>query len=198
MCTITSGEVAVAIEHLFKPHVQFITVNKSQLVTSRQFQLQHRCICIAHHQGDLYISSLDALYKYSLSGKLICTLYDDIYGGSTVNNCAVSPSGDKLYITCRYQLLTVAMDGTVLVSFTDPELLTPVGLLVTSAGQVLVCDVKSHNIIQMDSDGGRKLSTLATKMDGVENALSVCYSSTTSLIIVGNQYKGNILVLRVE
>ncbi|KAH3794641.1 hypothetical protein DPMN_148178 [Dreissena polymorpha] len=59
------------------------------------------------------------------------------------------------------------MDGIVLATFTDPELLAPEGVLVTSAGQVLVCGADSHNIIQVNSDGRKKLSTLATRMDGV-------------------------------
>ncbi|KAH3771721.1 hypothetical protein DPMN_173049 [Dreissena polymorpha] len=58
MCQITA--VAVEVEN-----------------RARKFQLKHGCIGIAHHQGDQFICSGSALYKYSLSGKLVCRLWKD-------------------------------------------------------------------------------------------------------------------------
>ncbi|KAH3854875.1 hypothetical protein DPMN_097433 [Dreissena polymorpha] len=84
MCLITPSEVAVTVDDNSNTHeVQFITVTKSQLVTGRKFQLQHECKGIAHHLGDLFICSGTALHKYSLSGKLVLTLYEDISSGDT-------------------------------------------------------------------------------------------------------------------
>ena len=71
MCLITPSEVAVALgDH----GVQFITVTQSKLVPGRRLQLQHKCYGIVHDQGDLFICSNTALYKYSLSGKLVFRL----------------------------------------------------------------------------------------------------------------------------
>ncbi|KAH3894723.1 hypothetical protein DPMN_018880 [Dreissena polymorpha] len=85
---------------------------------------------------------------------------------------------DRLYIISSYGLLlTLARDGTLLATYTDPALRGP-------DGQVLVCGYLSDTVLQ--------LATLATKEDGVWNPQSVCYSSTTSSIIVG-QYGDNIL-----
>ncbi|KAH3883671.1 hypothetical protein DPMN_007631 [Dreissena polymorpha] len=55
-----------------------------------------------------------------------------------VNKCAVSPTGDRLYIASDWQskLLTLARDGTLLATYTDPALGLPYGLYVTPAGQV--------------------------------------------------------------
>ncbi|XP_052259099.1 uncharacterized protein LOC127863578 isoform X3 [Dreissena polymorpha] len=202
MCQITPSEVAVAVDKWGNTHeAQFITVAQSQLVLGRKLQLQHRCKGIAHHHGDLFICSDTALYKYSLSGKLVCRLYEDVSGADTVWKCAVSPTGDKLYISSpfHHKLLTLARDGTVLATFTDPALERPYGLHVTPAGHVLVCGWRSHTIVQVDYEGRRKLATLSTReRDGVWYPESVCYSSTTSTIIVGQWGGNNILVFRVQ
>ncbi|KAH3879117.1 hypothetical protein DPMN_003018 [Dreissena polymorpha] len=73
MCLITPTEVSVAVHD----EVQFFTVSQSQLAKSRKLKLQHYCKGIAHNQGDLYICSGTALYKYTLSGELDCRLYED-------------------------------------------------------------------------------------------------------------------------
>ncbi|KAH3784350.1 uncharacterized protein LOC127841687 [Dreissena polymorpha] len=199
ICLITPREVAVAVSNGIIHAVQFITVNQGKLVSGRKFQLQHECRGIGHHQGDLFVTSGQELYKYTLSGKLICRLYEDRSLKYTVYKCAVSPTGDKLYITSRDQnkLLTLARDGTLLATFTDPALEWPRGLHVTPAGQVLVCGHWPHTVLQVGWEGESKLATLATREDGVWGPRSVCYSSTTSSIIVG-QCDDNILVFRVE
>ncbi|KAH3737108.1 hypothetical protein DPMN_043684 [Dreissena polymorpha] len=117
MCLITPSEVAVTVNTITNIHeVQFITVNQGKLVPGRRFQLQHECKGIAYHQGDLFVTS---------------------------KNCAVSPTGDRLYITnpSLDKLLTLARDGTLLATYTDPAL---GGRL----GQVLVCGCLSHTILQ--------------------------------------------------
>ncbi|KAH3797965.1 hypothetical protein DPMN_151555 [Dreissena polymorpha] len=202
ICLITSSEVAVAVnDHDSKIHeVQFITVNQGKLVSGRKFQLQHECTCITHHQGDLFVTSGKELYKYTLSGKLICSLYQDRSADLTVERCAVSPTGDRLYIISYWQhkLLTLARDGTLLATYTDPAIQLPRCLHVTPAGQVLVCGYLSDTVQQVGWEGESKLANLATKEDGVSFPESVCYSSTTSSIIVGLYRDDNILVFRVE
>ncbi|KAH3896260.1 hypothetical protein DPMN_020434 [Dreissena polymorpha] len=77
ICLITPSEVAVAVNNGNIHEVQFITVNQGKLVSGRKFQLQHECRGIGHHQADLFVTSGQELYKYTLSGKLICRLYED-------------------------------------------------------------------------------------------------------------------------
>ncbi|KAH3895172.1 hypothetical protein DPMN_019332 [Dreissena polymorpha] len=118
-----------------------------------------------------------------------------------VRKCAVSPTGDRLYIISQGQdkLLTLARDGTLLATYTDPALGRLTGLHVTPAGQVLVCGVWPNTVLQVGWEGESKLATLATKEDGeVWSPESVCYSSTTSSIIVGQFRNDEILVFRVE
>ncbi|KAH3748985.1 hypothetical protein DPMN_183474 [Dreissena polymorpha] len=84
-------------------------------------------------------------------------------------------------------------------SFTDPALAKPIGVIVTPSGQVLVCGGKYPNfyIIQLDSEGKRKLATLATDMDGIVNPWSVCYNRHTACIIVG-LHKNSIQVFNAQ
>ncbi|KAH3894780.1 hypothetical protein DPMN_018939 [Dreissena polymorpha] len=79
MCQITPSEVAVAVDdNDSKTHnVQFITVTQSQLTLGRKLELQHGCTGIACHQGELFICSGTALFKYTLYGKQLCRLYED-------------------------------------------------------------------------------------------------------------------------
>ncbi|KAH3895342.1 hypothetical protein DPMN_019504 [Dreissena polymorpha] len=79
MCQITPSEVAVALDDNAsnKHNVQFITVTQSQLTFGRKLKLQHGCIGIDHHEGELFICSGSALFKYTLSGKQVCRLYED-------------------------------------------------------------------------------------------------------------------------
>ncbi|XP_052232355.1 uncharacterized protein LOC127845466 isoform X2 [Dreissena polymorpha] len=201
MCPITPSEVAVAVDDLGNTHeVQLITVIQSELVSGRKLQLQHRCRGIAHHQGDLFIASGTALFKYTVNGQLVGTLYEDQSTDDTVDKCAVSPTGDKLYITSWTQskLLTLSRDGKILATLTDTALNHPRGVHVTPEGQVLVCGWFSNTVLQVDMEGKMKLATLATEWDEMVCPESVCYSSTTSSIIVGQWERNIIIVFRVE
>ncbi|KAH3790416.1 hypothetical protein DPMN_168615 [Dreissena polymorpha] len=86
ICQITPSEVAVAVTYRNIHEVQFITVIQGQLALGKMFQLQHECTGIAHNQGDLYISSGTALYKFTLSGKQVCRLYKDTSADDTGKN----------------------------------------------------------------------------------------------------------------
>ncbi|KAH3791005.1 hypothetical protein DPMN_169214 [Dreissena polymorpha] len=77
ICLITPSEVAVAVNTSNIHEVQFITANQGKLVPGRKFQLQHKCTGIAHHQADLFVTSDKELYKYTLNGKQVCSLYED-------------------------------------------------------------------------------------------------------------------------
>ncbi|XP_052229674.1 uncharacterized protein LOC127843850 [Dreissena polymorpha] len=200
MCKITPSEVAVTVDNTRQHEVQFVSVNGGQLVKGRMLQFQHRCFGIAHIMQDLYLTSGPALYKYSMKGALLTKLYEDTSDKLTVYKCAVGPSGDKIFIInySHHKVLTLARDGTVLQTFTDPDLQHPRGIHVTALGQVLVCGESSSTIIQQDGEGKKKLATLATRKDGLKYPRSVFYNRSTASIIVGQWSSNNILVLRVK
>ncbi|KAH3718511.1 hypothetical protein DPMN_061316 [Dreissena polymorpha] len=117
-----------------------------------------------------------------------------------VYKCAVSPTGDKLYIinSLQHKLLTLARNGTRLATYTDPDREGPSCVHVTPAGQVLVCGYLSHTILHVDSEGRRKLATLSTGRYEVWCPESICYCSPSSCIIVGQRASNYILVYKVE
>ncbi|KAH3889407.1 hypothetical protein DPMN_013461 [Dreissena polymorpha] len=94
-------------------------------------------------------------------------------------------------------LLTLASDGSLLSTFTDPKLLWPRAVHVTAAGQVFVCGCMSNTIVQVCRDRRQKLATLPTGGDGVSYPASVYYNRKTSSIIVGRGNNNKILVLNV-
>ncbi|KAH3818929.1 hypothetical protein DPMN_120657 [Dreissena polymorpha] len=94
ICLIAPSEVAVTVNASNIHEVQFITVNQGKLVPGRKFQLQHECRGIAHQNGDLFVTSCQELYKYSLNGKLICRLYEDRSADWTGKN-----HGESILIT---------------------------------------------------------------------------------------------------
>ncbi|KAH3782183.1 hypothetical protein DPMN_160095 [Dreissena polymorpha] len=196
ICQITSSEVAVNVGS----DVQFISVSNGQLVNGRKFQLQHAASGISHHQGALYITSATALYHYTLTGSLVKKLYEDASGSHTVYRCAVSPAGDRIYVTnhSQHKLITLATDGTQISTFTDPELKDPWGVHVTPSGQVLVCGQSSHTVMQVDHAGSKRLATLISNKDGVISPISVCYNTNTHQILVGlyRNDKINLVVLQ--
>ncbi|XP_052253921.1 uncharacterized protein LOC127860121 isoform X1 [Dreissena polymorpha] len=196
ICQITSSEVAVT----FNKNVQFISVSNGQLVNGRKFSVQHYVKGIAHLKGELYITSGTALYHYTLTGSFVKKLYEDAGDSVRVFKCSVSPAGDRIYVTNhrQHKLLTLATDGTLISTFTDPELQNPLGLQVTPAGQVLVCGYSSHTVIQVDGEGKKKLATLASRKDGLSQPASVCYNTNTNQIIVGLTNNSKIIVMDLE
>ncbi|KAH3842485.1 uncharacterized protein LOC127876453 [Dreissena polymorpha] len=197
ICHITCNDMAVTAEEGQTSSVQFISVCKGQLVNNRKFQLQHDIAGIVHHQGALYITSRTALYHYTLTGRLVKKIYEDLSGGDTVWKCAMSPMGDRIYVinSDHHKLLTLSPDGTLISTFTDPELVHPWGVHVTPVGQVVVCGFTSYSLIQMDREGRRKIATVATKKDVMDFPMSVCYNINRNTIIVGMLKNTKILVL---
>ncbi|XP_052235828.1 uncharacterized protein LOC127847747 isoform X2 [Dreissena polymorpha] len=203
MCLISPNEVVVTTNEKSSDGdlncLQMITVRNGRLEKGRELQLPHWCVGIAHHKGDLYVTSGRALYQYTLTGTLVQKLYEDITGSDTVYKCAVNLMGDKIYVTNmdKHTLLTLAMDGTVICTFSDIDLKVPWCVNVTSGGQVLICGYGSNNIIQVDSEGKKKLTALATEKDEVKKPCSVTYSCITDSVIVGFESNDNVMVFNV-
>ncbi|KAH3717353.1 uncharacterized protein LOC127855612 [Dreissena polymorpha] len=164
------------------------TLKGRDLITFNKlsFQFSHDCCGMAISNDDMYITSGSALYHYTRDGKPVKNLYED----SGVYNCAVNQSGDKIFVTNSWnKLLTLSRDGTILSIFTDRLLQRPTAVHVTENGQVLVCG--ENNIIQVDSEGKKKITALA--IPNLDNPLSMC--SLGKSVIVGSS---NILVLKIE
>ncbi|XP_052264465.1 uncharacterized protein LOC127867386 isoform X2 [Dreissena polymorpha] len=194
ICHINSSDVAVT---LGRSGVQFVYVRNGQLVKRRTLQVPHAA-GIAHHQGALYITSGTALYHYTLTGSLVKKLYEDT--GSSVFRCAVSPAGDRIYVTNydQHKLRILTTDGSLISTFTDPELQNPFDVHISPAFQVTVCGYSSHTVLQVDPEGRKKLATLASQKGGVSKPVCVCCNNNMHQIIVGLFDSNNIIVMKLK
>ncbi|KAH3720675.1 hypothetical protein DPMN_063579 [Dreissena polymorpha] len=83
MCSIDSRLVAVTVDY---KEVHFIRViNSSKLIKDRILKLEHDCKGIAHQHGNLYITDGEALYNYTVDGRLRRKMYQDESGKFTGN-----------------------------------------------------------------------------------------------------------------
>ncbi|KAH3720503.1 hypothetical protein DPMN_063402 [Dreissena polymorpha] len=201
MCSIDSSLVAVTVN---RPEVHFIRVSNGQLIKDRILPLKHTCYGIAHQHGNLYITDGRALYHYTLDGRLVSKMYEDTSHQWIVTSCAVSPDGDRIYVTKEdsKQLVTLSRDGTVISTLTVRGLCSLgaacAGLHVTDSGQVLVCGYSTGIIYQVDRDGRQILAEMVTKNDIVTRPISIYYSKHTRSIIVGMQCIDNIIVFKEQ
>ncbi|XP_052805853.1 uncharacterized protein LOC128235153 [Mya arenaria] len=190
LCRISGNEVAVVVSDSNRHEVHFIHITRGKLQRVRKFTTNHRCVCIAHDQGQLYVSSWNILYQYNMNGKIIRNIYEDKSIGLTVRRFVVSPDGERIYVTSynEHKLITLDKTGNVLSSLEDTDLKYPSGLCVSPHGHVFVCGLGSNTVLQMDREGTQKVATLVRKADGVSKPQSLCFSEKTSSLLVGNDH----------
>ncbi|KAH3873579.1 hypothetical protein DPMN_036817 [Dreissena polymorpha] len=83
MCSIDSSLVAVTVGY---NQVHFIRVTNGQLIKDRILKLQHSCFGIAHQHGNLYITDGEALYLYTVDGRLVREMYKGTSGYNAGNH----------------------------------------------------------------------------------------------------------------
>ncbi|XP_052781936.1 uncharacterized protein LOC128218324 [Mya arenaria] len=201
VCHIGGNEVAVCVNSNDddRHELHFINITKGKLVTTRKLSFTHRCKSATHHGNKLYISSITALYVYTMTGKLVKKLYENKSGDYTVMRFAISNDGKTIYITnhSNDQLITLDNLGNKLATFIDPDLKRPYGVHATTAGHVFVCCWNSHKVLQVDKDGKTKLAALARKQDGVYGPTALYFSSSTASLVVG-RWNDTLLVINVR
>lgn len=92
---------------------------------------------------------------------------------------------------------TLDHTGNVLSTLKEPDLKFTGGVTVSSTGTVFLCGWKSNIILQVDRDGKRKLSALATSSDGLDKPRSLWFNSKTNELFVG-QDKSQMLVMKLK
>ncbi|XP_052779818.1 uncharacterized protein LOC128217040 isoform X1 [Mya arenaria] len=201
VCHIDGNEVAVCINSVNSDSrgLYFINAMKGNFVTTSKLSFTHRCYAAAHHGGQLYISSGNALYVYTMSGKKVKKLYEGKSGGFTVQTCAISNDGKTIYITnnSKHQLISLDNKGNKLALLADLDIEEPTGVHVKAAGHVFVCCEGSNTVLQVDKDGKKKLTILARKKDGLNEPRDLFFSSRTSSLIVGGR-KDTLLVIKLN
>ncbi|XP_052785806.1 uncharacterized protein LOC128221308 isoform X2 [Mya arenaria] len=205
LCLTADDVIAVAVDdrhyiYKYNKHeIHFLSVTRGKIATLRMFTTHMDCRSIAHNQGQLYISSGNALKKFTVGGIPVKTIYEDMSCKGTVVKCAVSPDGKVIYVTnnTKRELITLNEFGQVLFKFKDPELQRLSGLCVSPSGLMFVCGRKSNTVLQMDRDGRLKLATVARKAYGLCVPWSVYFSEQTSSLIIGNYRQDQIIVVKL-
>ncbi|XP_052768951.1 uncharacterized protein LOC128209120 [Mya arenaria] len=153
LCLTAGDNMAVAVDDSLSSHItheiHFLSVTRGKLQAVRKFTTNHNCRCIAHHQGQLYVSSNCALFQYTMDGTPVKKILEHISRGWPEHRCAVSTDGLRIYETylSEKKLITLDKDGQVLSTLEDPELQEPCGLFVSQSGHVFcVWEEISHSV----------------------------------------------------
>ncbi|XP_052782215.1 uncharacterized protein LOC128218564 isoform X1 [Mya arenaria] len=162
VCHIAGNEAAVTLGAGNKG-VHFITVTGGTIGVTRKLTIPHFCFGIAHHNGNLYVGSLTAIYQYTMSGQLVKKIYEDNSARVAVGRFTVSRDGTNIYIPALHtnKLITIDTSGNILSTLQDPDFDLPISVCVSDGGHVFVCSQLSHKVTQVDKEGKHKLATLA-------------------------------------
>ncbi|XP_052804054.1 uncharacterized protein LOC128234095 isoform X3 [Mya arenaria] len=200
ICHISDHEVAVAVENGTARHeVHFFTVSAETIKMTRKFSVDHKCYSISHHEGQLYVGSLTALYLYTTEGRLVKKVYQDTSGEVTVNCFALSTDGSQIFIpaSSNNSVVTIDTTGNILATLQDPDLNWPFSVHVSEGGYVFVSSTNSETVVQVDQEGRKKLATLVRKGDGINSTKAIWYSTHTGRLIVGGE-QNDILVMDLQ
>ncbi|KAH3792737.1 tripartite motif-containing protein 45-like [Dreissena polymorpha] len=174
MCKISPNEVAVTVSNPNSVNeIDVLRVDTGKIIQSKTLKLNHLCYGIAHHKGDMFVTSGTSLFKYATDGRLVKKLYDDKTAKYSVVGVAVSPNGNRIYLTDRHngRLVTLNIDGAVTSTIHDPAFKRSwitCNIHVAATGHVFVFD--GQTVTQVDTDGKKCLATFV--IDGV---ISVVY-----------------------
>jgi len=195
MCCTGEHEAAVTVYSSDRHEILLVRVQAGKMVKTRTITLQHNCFGLAHHGGQLYVTTLTALHVYNLKSGKDRQLYSHQTGEYTVARCAVTPDGSRIYITnhTHHQLITLNKDGTKLSTLTHPELQGPGRVHVSSLGHVFISCLGT--VVQVV---GQDVSTLAGKLDGVTIPRALYFNSSSNTLVVGQEDDDNILELRLK
>jgi len=200
MCYAGNSEVAVAMNgNNNKSTIQYIRVTDGGFEYTDARQLDHGCNSMACHGDRLFVLSNDALYLYPTRRSEGRVLYKLEKSDFCFKRCAVSPDGTRIFISHagHHTLTTLNSDGTVLHTFTDPEMREPIALHVSPGGHVFV-GCENGTVLQVSSDGTRKLTTIVGREDTRKCIRSLCYNTNTGDLAVGCRSSKNITMIKLK
>ena len=201
LCLIGEREAAVAVNSNAddRHEIHFLCVRSGALLKTRRIKLQHGCNAVAHHGGDLYITTLNALHVYNISSGLDKQLYSD-EEELTVLGCAVSPDGNSVFISnaAHHKLITLNKDGTKLSAFTHRDLPVPNEVHVTQQGHMFVTDYELGTVVQVVNDWRQTVKTLAGKGGALTRPWALCFNSDDRTLIVSQDRDDNIVELQLK
>ncbi|XP_052794907.1 uncharacterized protein LOC128227960 [Mya arenaria] len=189
MCLVGGNEVALAVDDAKKKHeVHFITIDKYNDFDTRyisKFTVAHYCNAVSFRNDYVYVGSESSVYLYSKKGEFIKIVYQALGLANTLNGIHASNDGQRVYLTdsTNHKVITINNHGTKLATCQDQELIFPVSLCVSEHGHVFACALKSNSVLQIDTEGNRKLRTLVSG-NKIHNPLVVWFSTRSQQLMV--------------
>ncbi|KAL4223658.1 hypothetical protein ACF0H5_017126 [Mactra antiquata] len=93
-------------------------------------------------------------------------------------------SGTKMYVTDLDKgVVCFDSNGRYLTTFTDAELQGARGACVDADGNVFVCGIDSHNVVQFNEDG-IKIGVILKQQNGLHHPRSVCFHQGLNKLFV--------------
>ena len=201
VCSTGQREAAVAVNDGEDRHeILLVRVNAWKIEQMRTIKCQHWCVGLAHYDGQQYVTTCTALHVYDMADDQGRQLYSDETGKYTVNRCAVSSDGSRIYITnySNHQLITLDKDGTKVSTLTHPDLHNPATPYVTSQGHVFIRCRDLNTVVQVaEKNNQQTVTTLAGKNNGLTSPYSLFFNRNDSLV-VGQIDDDNIVELKLK
>ncbi|XP_053392244.1 uncharacterized protein LOC128554936 [Mercenaria mercenaria] len=192
VCYIGDNVAVVAAFYQLK----FVDIRGGMTFT-RSVDTDDRCYGLAYGNNQLYVIDGKSVYIYSKDGIRQRILYTH-QSNLRSNKIALNDDGSLIYISnLNGGLVTIDSSGNHLYTFTDSELGGASGVCVDGEGHVLVPGYSSGKILQLSSDGKKKLGIISQGSDYIYSTKTLCFDKeNTVLVVAGND--DNITVLKLQ
>jgi len=191
ICVLREGISAVTLEG---NQVQFLKVGPGSLTLDSVLEFDKEVHGIASLNNNLVLSSVNpsGIEIMTMDGKVICTFDNEKAGREVFHSPKqLTNSKDGHIFACDLMSNTVTMlDDRLIVmrTYTDPSLQNIRGILSISRDQLLVCSMRNHRIVLLNTRTGNTTALLEAQ-DGLSYpyALSYCHTQR-KLFVVSGQY----------
>ncbi|XP_053382838.1 uncharacterized protein LOC128546052 isoform X2 [Mercenaria mercenaria] len=187
----------VAVVALSNNKLQFVDV-KGGMTLTKSVDTDHICWGLAYGNNQLYVTDHRSVYIYSKDGIKQRILYTHQSGYTFFQNIALSDDGSLIYISYMDRgLVTIDSSGNHLYTFTDSELDRAGAVCVDGEGHVLVSDAYSNKILQLSSDGTKRLGIISYGSDYTYITQTLCFDKQNAALVVAG-FDDNIMVLKLQ
>ncbi|XP_053382840.1 uncharacterized protein LOC123539750 isoform X2 [Mercenaria mercenaria] len=193
VCYIGNNVAVVAPE----AKLQFVDI-RGGMTLANSVDTDHTCRGLAYGNNQLYVTGGRSVYIYSKDGIKQRILYTHQSGYTSFQNIALSDDGSLIYISnWNGGVVTIDSSGNHLNTFTDSELGRAGGVCVDGEGHVLVSDAYSGKILQLSSDGKKKLGIISNRSDYIYRTRALCFDKQNAALVVAG-FDDNIMVLKLR
>ncbi|XP_060559583.1 uncharacterized protein LOC132719750 [Ruditapes philippinarum] len=179
----------IAVAGLKGNSIQYVNVS-GHIKLTQLVKLDHECFSLAYHDGTLYVSSADTLYKYDKYCKQKHIICPKELHMSNIYTIAISDNGERLYIRTHNGLTSLDAKGNhIFSSQLDGNRCHD--MCIAGEGIVLILAL-TNNVHQLDYNGKLKFGTVNAVPFGI-SIQSMCFDRERCRLIVG----GNEDIIRV-